>query len=104
MKDLLIGPWQRSANDRRPERPPYLVIDALDEIEGEGWSFLIVLTRHLRIKPDIVTYLKHRLPYLRGEPRLTDLAQKADGLFLYAATVVRYITPRPKMPKGLHLH
>ena len=41
MKDLLIGPWQRSANDRRPERPPYLVIDALDEIEGEGWSVFL---------------------------------------------------------------
>ncbi|KAF8692731.1 hypothetical protein AX14_002422 [Amanita brunnescens Koide BX004] len=48
MKDLLVGPWQRSANDRSPELPPYfVVIDALDEIEGEdGPAFLrdLVLT------------------------------------------------------------
>ncbi|KAF8661615.1 hypothetical protein AX14_007211 [Amanita brunnescens Koide BX004] len=142
MKDLLVGPWQRSANDRRPELPSYLVvIDALDEIEGEGGpaflrdllmtvnsdqlqglKFLITSRPHPElaslcarfssdvcrlhevpmdtVKADIMTYLKHKLPNLRDEPRLTDLAQKADGLFIYAATVVRYITPRPKMAKG----
>ncbi|KAF8223535.1 hypothetical protein L208DRAFT_1381408 [Tricholoma matsutake] len=37
MKDLLVGPWQRSASDRPPELPPYLVVvDALDEIDGQG--------------------------------------------------------------------
>ncbi|KAF8694677.1 hypothetical protein AX14_001956 [Amanita brunnescens Koide BX004] len=143
MKDLLIGPWQRSANDRRPELPPYLVvIDALDEIEGEGGpvflrdllmtvnsdqfqglKFLITSRPHPdlaslcatfssnavcrlyevptdTVKADIVTYLKHKLPNLRDEPELTKLAQEADGLFIYAATVVRYITLRPKMAKG----
>ena len=142
MKDLLVGPWQRSANDRPPELPPYLVvIDALDEIEGEGGSaflrellmtvdggqlqglkFLITSRPHRElaslcdrlssdavyrlhevptdiVKADIVAYLKHKLPNLRDEPQLTDLAEKADGLFIYAATIIRYITPRPRMAK-----
>ncbi|KAF8634523.1 hypothetical protein AX14_010652 [Amanita brunnescens Koide BX004] len=147
MKDLLVGPWERSANDRRPELPPYLVlIDALDEIEGEGGPeclrelLMTVKSGHLQglkflitsrphpdlaslcasfssdavcrlhevpmdaVKADIVTYLKHKLPNLRDEPRLTDLAQNADGHFIYAATVVRYITPRPTTTKREQLH
>jgi hypothetical protein len=55
------------------------------------------------VKADIVAYLKDKLPKLQDEPRLTHLAQKADGLFIYAATVVRYITPRPKMAKDEQL-
>ena len=142
MKELLVGPWQRSATDRLPELPPYLiVIDALDEIDGHGGSkflrellttvdggqlqglkFLItsrpdpelaslcdslssdaVYRLHEvptdAVKVDIVAYLKDKLPNLRDEPQLTDLAEKADGLFIYAATVIRYITPRPRMAK-----
>ena len=142
MKDLLVGPWQRSVNDRPSELPPYLVIiDALDEIEGQGGSiflrellmtvdggqlqglkFLITSRPHPElaalcatfssdavcrlyevptdtVKADIVVYLKDKLPHLRDEPQLSYLAQKADGLFIYAATIVRYITPRPKMAK-----
>ncbi|KAF8705640.1 hypothetical protein AX14_013866 [Amanita brunnescens Koide BX004] len=147
MKDLLVGPWQRSANDRRPELPPYLVvIDALDEIEGEGGpeclqdllmtvksgqlqglKFLITSRPHPElaslcssfssdavcrlheiptdtVNADIVTYLKHKLPNLQDDPRLTDLAQKADCHFIYAATVVRYITPRRMTTKREQLH
>ena len=152
MTDLLIGPWQRSANHRRAkdgprELPPYLVvIDALDEIEGEGGpeflrtllmtvgrgqlqglKFLITSRPHPElaslcasfssdavcrlhevptdtVNADIVTYLQDKLPNLRDEPRLTDLAQKADGLFIYAATVVRYITPRRTMTMREQLH
>ena len=149
MMDLLVGPWQRSANyrsakDDRPEPPPYLVvIDALDEIEGEGGpEFLRILlmtisrgqlqglkflvtsrlhpelaslcanfppdavchlhdSEHTKaVKVDIVTHLKHKLPKLRDEPGLTHLAKKADGLFIYAATMVRYIAPRSKMAKS----
>jgi hypothetical protein len=55
------------------------------------------------VKADIVVYLKDKLPNLRDEPQLTRLAQKADGLFIYAATVVRYITPRRTMAKGEQL-
>ena len=146
MKDLLVGPWQQSARDRPPELPPYLVVvDALDEIEGQGGSafllellttvygsqlqglkFLITSRPHPELASlcktfssdavcrlydvpkdtvgaDIVAYLKDKLPKLRDEHRLTHLAQKADGLFIYAATIVRYITPRPRMAKDEQL-
>ena len=137
MRDLLVGPWQRSANDRPPELSPYLiVVDALDEIEGQGGlAFLRDLLMTVKsdqfqglkflvtsrpnpelaalcgtfcrlyempadtVKADIFAYLKHKLPDLQDEPQLTNLAQKADGHFIYAATAVRYITPRPKMTK-----
>jgi hypothetical protein len=56
------------------------------------------------VKADIVVYLKDKLPKLGDEPQLTNLAEKADGLFIYAATIVRHITPRPKMPKSEQLH
>ena len=37
LKDLLVGPWQRHA-----ELPPYLIIiDALDEIKGDGGSVFL---------------------------------------------------------------
>jgi hypothetical protein len=146
MKDLLVGPWQQSAGDRPPELPPYLVVvDALDEIEGQGGSAFLreLLTtvnggqlQRLKflitsrpdpdlaslcktfssdavcrlydvptdtVEADIVAFLKDKLPKLQDEARLTHLAQKADGLFIYAATVVRYITPRPKMAKDEQL-
>jgi ABC-type dipeptide/oligopeptide/nickel transport system ATPase component len=39
MRDLLVDPWQQSSSERPSEIPPYLVVvDALDEIEGEGGS------------------------------------------------------------------
>ena len=39
MQDLLVGPWQQSADERASEHQSYLVvIDALDEIYGEGGS------------------------------------------------------------------
>ncbi|KIM75213.1 hypothetical protein PILCRDRAFT_13773 [Piloderma croceum F 1598] len=121
MNDLLVGPWQQSATNRPPELSPYLVVvDALDDIEG--LKFLITSRPHPELASlcktfssdavcrlynmpkdtvgaDIVAYLKDKLPKLRDEPQLTCLAQKADGLFIYAATVVRYITLRPRMAK-----
>ncbi|KAG6854404.1 hypothetical protein C0991_006946, partial [Blastosporella zonata] len=37
MNDLLVDPWKKSAHKRSSDLPPYLVIiDALDEIDGEG--------------------------------------------------------------------
>ncbi|KIJ53753.1 hypothetical protein M422DRAFT_775760, partial [Sphaerobolus stellatus SS14] len=146
MKNLLVGPWQKSASERPPELPPYLVIvDALDEIEGqEGLEFLqnllnTIKNNHLRglkflvtsrpdpklvelcqsfpsdavchlydvdkgdIEPDIITYLKAKLPLIQDESELAELAQKADGLFIYAATAVRYATPRQQMAKNEQL-
>jgi hypothetical protein len=132
--DLLVGPWQQST--RSPELPLYLiVIDALDEIKGDGGSgflrdlltiideynlrgfkFLVtsrsepeVVTlcesfmseavcwlQHVPIEEverDIRTYLKTKLPKLISSPELAKLVRQADGLFIYAATVVKYLTP-----------
>jgi len=51
------------------------------------------------VKADIATYLHAKLPKLRGMPVINELMHQADGLFIFAATAVRYITPRPKMLK-----
>jgi hypothetical protein len=142
MRDLLVDPWQQSSSGRPSEIPSYLlVIDALDEIEGEGGSaFLRDLLKmidkdHLRglkflvtsrpdpeltelcssfksdavchlyevptetVRADIATYLGAKLPALQNEGQLDELVQKADGLFIYAATAVRYISPRYRTSK-----
>ena len=44
-------------------------------------------------KSDIETYLKAQLPKLAGNPELAELGQRASGLFIYAATAVKYLTP-----------
>ena len=146
MKDLLVGPWQRSINERHFQFPPYLVIvDALDEINDQGGlaflkelldtinaaalrglKFLVTsrpdpniarLCESFRsktvcrlydvprttIQADIMTYLKAELPAFKDHEQLTKLADKADGLFIYAATAVRYITPHSNMTKGEQL-
>ena len=139
MKDLLVGPWQLSEPTHYPEvvpeLPSYLiVIDALDEIEGNGGplflrELLIAINEHdLRglkflvtsrsdpkvtalcesfvseavcrlqdmpieeAKSDIETYLTTQLPKLAGSPEFAELGQRAGGLFIYAATVVKYLT------------
>ena len=66
------------------------------------------------VKADIATYLQEKLPKLRGMPEINELMHQADGLFIFAATVVRYLTPLPKMLKreqirllgelGIHAH
>ena len=47
------------------------------------------------VKDDIATYLQAKLPNLRDTPAVNDLMHQADGLFIFAATAVRYITLRP---------
>ena len=134
LKDLLVGPWQQS----KATRHLYLiVIDALDEIKGDGGStFLRLLLMAIEkddlrgfkflvtsrpdpevvvlcesfeseaicrlqdvpikeAKSDIETYLKTKLPKLAasGSPEFTELGHRIDGLFIYAATVVKYLTP-----------
>ena len=44
---------------------------------------------------DIAKYLHVKLPNFAGKPELETTAQLADGLFISAATIVRYLTPRP---------
>jgi len=46
------------------------------------------------VKADIATYLQAKLPNLWGMAVVNDLMHQADGLFIFAATAVRYITRR----------
>ena len=46
---------------------------------------------------DITEYLTIKLPNFAGKPELETMAQLADGLFISAATIVRYLTPDPSI-------
>ena len=46
---------------------------------------------------DITKYLNDKLPNFVGKPELETVAQLADGLFISAATIVRYLAPRPSI-------
>jgi hypothetical protein len=143
MKGLLVGPWQMSEPTRHPELPPFLIIiDALDEIKGDGGSgflrdlliaineydlrgfkFLVTSRSDPKItalcksfvsgavcrlqdvpideaKSDIETYLKTQLPELARSSEFTELGQRAGGLFIYAATAVKYLTPLDSITVG----
>ena len=143
IKGLLVGPWQLSEATRHPELPPYLiVIDALDEIKGDGGSaflrdlliaineydlrgfkFLVTSRSDPKVaalcesftseavyrlqdvpieeaKSDIETYLKTQLPELAGSPEFDELGRRAGGLFIYAATAVKYLTPLDSITAG----
>jgi hypothetical protein len=136
LKDLLVAPWHQATRSPSPGLPLYLiVVDALDEIKGDGGSaflrdlltlideynlrgfkFLVtsrsepeVVTlcksfrseavcwlQHVPIEEaqqDIGTYLKAKLPKLASRPELAELVRQADGLFIYAATAVKYLSP-----------
>ncbi|KIJ94292.1 hypothetical protein K443DRAFT_12247, partial [Laccaria amethystina LaAM-08-1] len=137
LRDLLVGPWQQSEGTRCLGPLLYLiVIDALDEIEGEGGSAFLGDLLHTidkcdlrglkflvtsRSNPELVErcktftseaicrlqdvpveearldiriYLKDKLKNLEGSPELAELERRADGLFIYAATAVKYLFPR----------
>ena len=136
LRDLLVGPWQQSEGTHRPEPLSYLIIiDALDEIEGDGGSaflgdllnaidkydlrglkFLVTSRPDPELverceafasavcrlqdvpieqaRSDIKIYLKEKLKKLDGSPELAELERRADGLFIYAATAVKYLIPR----------
>ena len=46
---------------------------------------------------DITKYLHVKLPNFVGKPELKTMARLADGLFISAATIVRYLTPHPSI-------
>ncbi|KAF9472118.1 WD40 repeat-like protein, partial [Pholiota conissans] len=130
---LLVDPWKQVQSAELSKVPHFLVIiDALDEIEGEGGSEFLrdlldsigkhslrglkffatsrpdqdLVERlqsfqnkqfyHLRQVPveeadaDITAYLNAELPRFRDSPEIKKLVEQAAGLFIYAATVVRY--------------
>ena len=50
------------------------------------------------VEKDIMKFLVTKLPALQAEQDLADFAQRAGGLFIYAATGVRYLSPsQPKL-------
>ena len=145
MKGLLVEScqWQLSESTRHPELPLYLiVIDALDEIKGDGGSaflhnlliaineydlrgfkFLVTSRSDPKVaalcesfaseaicrlqdvpieeaRSNIETYLRTKLPALASSPELAELEQSAGGLFIYAATAVKYLTPLDSITVG----
>ena len=51
-------------------------------------------------KSDIETYLKTHLPKLAGNPKFAKLGECAGGLFIYAASAVKYLTFRDSFTVG----
>ena len=51
-------------------------------------------------KSDIKTYLKTELPELASRPEFVELERRAGGLFIYAATAVKYLTPDGSITVG----
>ena len=49
------------------------------------------------VQKDIEKYLCEALPDLKDDPNLAVLAQRAGGLFIYATTAVRSLSPRPPL-------
>jgi hypothetical protein len=45
------------------------------------------------VQQDIETFLREKLPSLKGTRELADLSQRSGGLFIYAATAVRFLCP-----------
>ncbi|KAF9471554.1 hypothetical protein BDN70DRAFT_819840 [Pholiota conissans] len=134
LQKLLIEPWRRVQSAESTQVPYFLVIiDALDEIDGQGGSEFLRdlldsinkyglrglkffatsrpdpgLVDHLESFPnkqfyhlqqvpmeeaeaDITAYLNAELPNLQGTQELKNLVGQAAGLFIYAATVVKYL-------------
>jgi hypothetical protein len=45
------------------------------------------------VQQDIEKFLQEKLPNLKGSQELADLSQQSGGLFIYAATAVRFLRP-----------
>ena len=133
IRELLIQPWQKSAENRAKLSPNYfIIIDALDEIENEkgseflrglmdavadgclrGLKFLVTSRPHPQIvkaiehgtqdaifrleevdthemEEDIRKFLRKELGNL-DDNQIQEIVKRSNGLFIFAATVVRYI-------------
>jgi hypothetical protein len=53
-----------------------------------------------RVGLDITQYLQSKLPNFAGKPELKTMEQLAGDLFISAATIVRYLTPRRRMAES----
>ena len=103
----------------KDDKGPSFLSDLLKAIKGydlRGFKFLVTSRSHPEVaalcesftsevcrlqhvpikeaKSDITTYLKTKLPKLARSPEFADLGRRVGGLFIYAATVVKYLTPR----------
>ena len=134
IRELLVQPWQESAEKRAKVSPNYLiVIDALDEIDNgkgsqflqglmdtaadghlQGLKFLVTSRPHPQIvkvveggrsqdaifrleevsthemEEDIGKFLRKELGDLNNN-QIQDIVTRSNGLFIFAATVVRSI-------------
>ncbi|KAF5325050.1 hypothetical protein D9619_009600 [Psilocybe cf. subviscida] len=142
LMSLLVIPWQQCQAKRREEKVSYLVvIDALDEMDGQGATnflrhlfdmmnahklsglkFLVASRTDPEIKghiqaflprtelwlqhvladeasADISRYLEENMPALSKDYHHR-IEKEANGLFIYAATAVRFIKPRLRMSTG----
>ncbi|KAJ7888504.1 hypothetical protein B0H13DRAFT_888652 [Mycena leptocephala] len=79
-------------------RPDPDIVDLCNSFPNATYSLQEVDVAE--VDNDIITFLHTKLPSLRYRPQLQELARRCGGLFIYAATAVRYITPRPKMTTG----
>ncbi|KAJ7016604.1 hypothetical protein C8F04DRAFT_1160361 [Mycena alexandri] len=52
---------------------------------------------------DITTFVRAKLPALKDKALVQELVRQSDGLFIYAATAVRYVKPRRKMTQSEQL-
>ncbi|KAG6815419.1 hypothetical protein H0H87_002052 [Tephrocybe sp. NHM501043] len=109
---ILGRPWQQSMGSG--DSHYLVVIDALDELKDEGGLEFLRRSHHELIgllnsftpkkivylqdvpideaKEDVKTYLNASLSELTADSALQRLVDQSGGLFIYAATVVRYLT------------
>ncbi len=69
----------------------------------ESFASEVCRLQHVLIeesKSDITTYLEAKLPELARSPEFADLGRRVGGLFIYAATVVKYLTPKASITVG----
>jgi len=146
LESLLIEPWKQAQSTDPSKSLHFLVvIDALDEIDGQdgsgflrdlldsinkhrlqGLKFFATsrpdpdLVTHLdsfkdkqlyrlgevpieEAQADITTYLNANLGHSIGHPEMEKIAMQAAGLFIYAATIVKYVEGYASVEHEEHL-
>lgn len=58
----------------------------------------------IQVVEDITVYLRTNLPTTISDTQIHTLSEKSDGLFIFAATAVRLINPRPKLSQAAQVH
>ncbi|KAG6867473.1 hypothetical protein C0993_002343 [Termitomyces sp. T159_Od127] len=79
-------------------RPDSKIVDLCKSFSSDAVCHLYDIATD-EVNADILTYLKDELPKLQNDPQLTTLMQKADGLFIFASTAVKYIRPNASLTK-----